>query len=49
MSNASSSYPVVLFSPGVRSARFQSMTAVEELVSHGYIVWEWIIRIRRLV
>lgn len=38
MSNASRSYPVVLFSPGVRSARFQSMTAVEELVSHGYIV-----------
>ncbi|MCP1131833.1 lipase [Paenibacillus polysaccharolyticus] len=38
MSNASSSYPVVVFSPGVRSARFQSMTAVEELVSHGYIV-----------
>lgn len=38
MSSASSSYPVVLFSPGVRSARFQSMTAVEELVSHGYIV-----------
>ncbi|MBU5354443.1 lipase [Paenibacillus barcinonensis] len=38
MSNVQSSYPVVLFSPGVRSARFQSMTAVEELVSHGYIV-----------
>ncbi|PYE42784.1 lipase [Paenibacillus barcinonensis] len=38
MSKANSTYPVVLFSPGVRSARFQSMTAVEELVSHGYIV-----------
>lgn len=38
ISDASPSYPVVLFSPGVRSARFQSMTAVEELVSHGYIV-----------
>ncbi|UOK63043.1 hypothetical protein MT997_34085 [Paenibacillus sp. OVF10] len=38
MSDASRSYPVVLFSPGVRSARYQSMTAIEELVSHGYIV-----------
>ncbi|MDQ0090357.1 pimeloyl-ACP methyl ester carboxylesterase [Paenibacillus anaericanus] len=31
-------YPVLLFSPGIRSTRFQSMTAIEELVSHGYIV-----------
>ncbi|OBZ15712.1 lipase [Bacillus sp. FJAT-27264] len=31
-------YPVVLFSPGVRSTRFQSLTAIEELVSNGYIV-----------
>lgn len=31
-------YPVLLFSPGVRSTRFQSMSAVEELVSQGYIV-----------
>ncbi|MCM3337763.1 hypothetical protein M3650_03705 [Paenibacillus sp. MER TA 81-3] len=38
LSTAESSYPVLLFSPGVRSTRFQSMTAVEELVSHGYIV-----------
>lgn len=38
VSAAESSYPVLLFSPGVRSARFQSMTAIEELVSHGYIV-----------
>jgi dienelactone hydrolase len=38
MSSAQSKYPVVLFSPGIRSARFQSMTTIEELVSHGYIV-----------
>ncbi|WP_042167887.1 alpha/beta hydrolase family protein [Paenibacillus gorillae] len=38
LSETESSYPVVLFSPGVRSTRFQSMTAIEELVSHGYIV-----------
>ncbi len=38
LSTAEASYPVVLFSPGVRSTRFQSMTAIEELVSHGYIV-----------
>lgn len=38
VSAVESSYPVLLFSPGVRSARFQSMTAIEELVSHGYIV-----------
>ncbi|MFK4475104.1 putative dienelactone hydrolase [Paenibacillus sp. RC73] len=38
ISNAEAKYPVLLFSPGVRSTRFQSMTAVEELVSHGYIV-----------
>ncbi|MCG7385697.1 prolyl oligopeptidase family serine peptidase [Paenibacillus sp. ACRRY] len=38
VSAAESHYPVLLFSPGVRSARFQSMTAIEELVSHGYIV-----------
>ncbi|MCE5172369.1 lipase [Paenibacillus profundus] len=38
LSTAEVSYPVLLFSPGVRSTRFQSMTAVEELVSHGYIV-----------
>lgn len=38
VSAAESNYPVLLFSPGVRSARFQSMTAIEELVSHGYIV-----------
>lgn len=38
VSAAQSKYPVLLFSPGVRSARFQSMTAIEELVSHGYIV-----------
>ncbi|RXZ83711.1 lipase [Paenibacillaceae bacterium] len=31
-------YPVLLFSPGIRSTRFQSMTAIEELVSRGYIV-----------
>ncbi|GGF94663.1 carboxylic ester hydrolase [Paenibacillus albidus] len=35
---AEAEYPVLLFSPGVRSTRFQSMTAIEELVSHGYIV-----------
>jgi hypothetical protein len=38
MSSAEASYPVLLFSPGVRSTRFQSMTTIEELVSHGYIV-----------
>ncbi|WP_238354031.1 alpha/beta hydrolase [Paenibacillus sp. 23TSA30-6] len=38
ISNAEAKYPVLLFSPGIRSTRFQSMTAVEELVSHGYIV-----------
>lgn len=38
MSTAKASYPVLLFSPGIRSTRFQSMTTIEELVSHGYIV-----------
>ena len=38
LSTTEANYPVLLFSPGVRSTRFQSMTAVEELVSHGYIV-----------
>lgn len=38
LSNNESSYPVVLFSPGIRSTRFQSMTTIEELVSRGYIV-----------
>ncbi|MNB80685.1 isoform II [compost metagenome] len=38
VSAAEARYPVLLFSPGIRSTRFQSMTAVEELVSHGYIV-----------
>ncbi|MEK5024104.1 MULTISPECIES: alpha/beta hydrolase family protein [unclassified Paenibacillus] len=38
LSAAEASYPVLLFSPGIRSTRFQSMTAIEELVSHGYIV-----------
>ncbi|ANY66444.1 lipase [Paenibacillus sp. BIHB 4019] len=38
LSSAEASYPVVLFSPGIRSTRFQSMTAIEELVSNGYIV-----------
>lgn len=31
-------YPVLLFSPGVRSTRYQSMTIIEELASSGYIV-----------
>ncbi|OMF40816.1 lipase [Paenibacillus sp. BGI2013] len=38
VSAAQSKYPVLLFSPGIRSTRFQSMTAIEELVSNGYIV-----------
>jgi predicted dienelactone hydrolase len=38
ISKAQVNYPVVLFSPGVLSTRFQSITAIEELVSHGYIV-----------
>lgn len=33
-----SSYPVLLFSPGIRSTRYQSLTLVEELASQGYIV-----------
>lgn len=31
-------FPVVLFSPGVRSTRFQSMAMVENLVSEGFVV-----------
>lgn len=38
LSGQDSSYPVLLFSPGIRSTRFQSMSVIEELVSHGYIV-----------
>ncbi|OPA79190.1 lipase [Paenibacillus selenitireducens] len=38
LSTNEAKYPVLVFSPGVRSTRFQSMTAIEELVSHGYIV-----------
>lgn len=38
ISKTQAQYPVVLFSPGIRSTRFQSMTAIEELVSRGYIV-----------
>lgn len=38
ISTAEKKYPVVLFSPGNSSTRFQSMTTVEELVSHGFIV-----------
>lgn len=38
LSATEANYPVLLFSPGIRSTRFQSMTAIEELVSHGYIV-----------
>ncbi|MHA7964696.1 alpha/beta hydrolase family protein [Paenibacillus sp. CAU 1782] len=38
LSDAASRYPVILFSPGIRSTRFQSMTIIEELVSNGYIV-----------
>ncbi|WP_139997517.1 alpha/beta hydrolase family protein [Paenibacillus paridis] len=38
LSGKEPSYPIVFFSPGIRSTRFQSMTAIEELVSHGYIV-----------
>ncbi|WP_051507415.1 alpha/beta hydrolase family protein [Saccharibacillus sacchari] len=33
-----SRYPVLLFSPGIRSTRYQSLTLVEELASQGYIV-----------
>jgi len=33
-----SNYPVLLFSPGIRSTRYQSLTLVEELASQGYIV-----------
>lgn len=38
VSGAQAKYPVLLFSPGVRSTRYQSMTIVEELASSGYIV-----------
>lgn len=38
ISNDKKNYPVVLFSPGIRSTRYQSMSTVEELVSRGYIV-----------
>lgn len=38
ISNKKKNYPVVLFSPGIRSTRYQSMSAIEELVSRGYIV-----------
>ncbi|MCR8656545.1 alpha/beta hydrolase family protein [Paenibacillus endoradicis] len=38
LSMTETSYPVLLYSPGIRSTRFQSMTTIEELVSHGYIV-----------
>ncbi len=38
LSTRESKYPVLLFSPGILSTRFQSMTTIEELVSHGYIV-----------
>lgn len=38
LSAEESSYPVLLFSPGIRSTRFQSMSVIEELVSNGYIV-----------
>ncbi|OWA34805.1 hypothetical protein B9G55_13700 [Saccharibacillus sp. O16] len=31
-------YPVLLFSPGIRSTRYQNLTMIEELVSRGYIV-----------
>ncbi|BFH14228.1 helix-turn-helix domain-containing protein [Paenibacillus melissococcoides] len=38
VSDAQPKYPVLLFSPGIRSTRYQSMTIVEELASNGYIV-----------
>lgn len=38
LSDEEGSYPVLLFSPGIRSTRFQSMAIIEELVSQGYIV-----------
>ncbi|WP_339224426.1 lipase [Paenibacillus sp. FSL H8-0332] len=38
LSAEEASYPVLLFSPGIRSTRFQSMSVIEELVSQGYIV-----------
>lgn len=38
ISNKQSQYPVILFSPGYRSTRFQNMALIEELVSNGYIV-----------
>ncbi|WP_172199570.1 alpha/beta hydrolase family protein [Saccharibacillus qingshengii] len=38
LSAEDSAYPVLLFSPGIRSTRFQSLMLIEELVSRGYIV-----------
>lgn len=36
--DTSSKYPIILYSPGTESTRFQNMVVVEELVSNGYIV-----------
>jgi pimeloyl-ACP methyl ester carboxylesterase len=38
ISQEESLYPLILFSPGNRSTRFQNMALVEDLVSNGYIV-----------
>jgi predicted dienelactone hydrolase len=38
MSSKEARYQVLVFSPGIRSTRFQSMTTIEDLVSQGYIM-----------
>jgi predicted dienelactone hydrolase len=38
VSNAQSSYPVLIFSPGYISSVEHSLTLMEELASHGYVV-----------
>ena len=38
LSEARTSYPLILFSPGNHSTRFQSMVQISHLVSKGYIV-----------
>jgi predicted dienelactone hydrolase len=38
LSDDQETYPVLLFSHGIRSSRFQNIFQVEELASHGYIV-----------
>jgi predicted dienelactone hydrolase len=38
VANSPKTFPVVLFSPGANGSSFQYSSAIEDLVSHGYIV-----------